>query len=584
MDFACSLQPPNGFQTGLGTTGYRISDVLANPRIRNQGFGGYNGFNTLALSKAQSRRNLKSVGCSSCFRPHLVNKWKIDCVLRGKCFNKLFCSYDDGLKLSRGVRLRCQGNDSLAYIDGNGRNVEYVEGGDESLNGGPADGVESDGLGGKEEAIEGKDAETPSLDELRELLAKAINELEVARLNSTMFEDKAQRISEAAIALKDNAEHAWDDVNITLNVIQEIVNEECDAKEAVQKATMALSLAEARLQVVLESIQGVKGEGDSMGSLKESDIANVDREDDEVLLAAQIDIRECKANLASCEAEWKRLQNKKEELQKEVDRLNEVAEKAQMDALKAEEEVANIMLLAEQAVAFELEATQRVNDAEIALKRAEKSIFVDVSEITKGYISSDEVMVEEKTGFNDDGDIESEGDMSVSGNYLVSESPSDVLYDQTNQEYEALSQDEMSDQENGKLSFDSSKEIELEADKLKTVQTKKQETQKDLTREGSSLSSPKQLLKKSSRFFSASFFSFAVDGTEFTPASVFQGLVESTRKQLPTLVLGFFLLGAGYVILFLFLLIEITVVHLISHCFPYDGMEVTQVCTISFLS
>ena len=71
-------------------------------------------------------------------------------------------------------------------------------------------------------------------------------------------------------------------------------------------------------------------------------------------MAAESNIRECKANLENCEAELRRLQSKKEELQKEVDRLNEVAEKAQMNTLKAEEDVANIMLLAEQAVAVEL--------------------------------------------------------------------------------------------------------------------------------------------------------------------------------------------------------------------------------------
>ncbi|MCI27156.1 K(+) efflux antiporter 2 chloroplastic-like, partial [Trifolium medium] len=59
------------------------------------------------------------------------------------------------------------------------------------------------------------------------------------------------------------------------------------------------------------------------------------------------------------------------ELQNEASKLQEIAEKAQLDAVKAEENVTNIMLLAEQAVAFELEATQRVNDAEIALQRAD---------------------------------------------------------------------------------------------------------------------------------------------------------------------------------------------------------------------
>jgi hypothetical protein len=64
---------------------------------------------------------------------------------------------------------------------------------------------------------------------------------------------------------------------------------------------------------------------------------------------------------------------------------------------------------------------------------------------------------------------------------------------------------------------------------------------------------------KSSRFFSASFFSFSGDETEVTAASVFQGLMESARKQLPQLVLGLLLFGTGYVLLLLFNFIFITV-------------------------
>ncbi|GMP43269.1 hypothetical protein CsSME_00012697 [Camellia sinensis var. sinensis] len=75
------------------------------------------------------------------------------------------------------------------------------------------------------------------------------------------------------------------------------------------------------------------------------------------------------------------------------------------------------------------------------------------------------------------------------------------------------------------------------------AQTKKQDLQKDLRREGSPFNAPKALLKKSSRFFSASYFSS--DGTEFTPASLFHGLIESARKHLPKLVVGSLLIGAG---------------------------------------
>ncbi|KAK0578449.1 hypothetical protein LWI29_010615 [Acer saccharum] len=225
-------------------------------------------------------------------------------VSEGLCSNKSsFCSFDDVLNVSRGVKSQCQGNDSLAYIDGNGRNVELFGGsGDESSRGGSADGAESIDLG--EEETEEKDVDAPSLDELRELLLMGSKELEVARLNSTMFEEKAQRISEAAITLKDEAANVWNLVNTTL---EEIVNEECVAKEAVQKATTALSSAEARLQVALESLQVVIGEDDTTQSSGESDTESADKEDDGVLLAAESNIRECKAYLENCEAELRRL-------------------------------------------------------------------------------------------------------------------------------------------------------------------------------------------------------------------------------------------------------------------------------------
>jgi hypothetical protein len=330
---------------------------------------------------------------------------------------------------------------------------------------------------------------------------------------------------------------------------------------------MALSLAEARLKVAVESIKAMKERVDSLEGSGESDAENDGKEDYETILAAQNDIRDCQANLANCEAELRRLQSKKEALQNEVGVLNEKAEKAQMNALKAEEDVANIMLLAEQAVAFELEATQRVNDAEIALKKAEKSLAssrVDILETARGYVSGDEAVIEEqKMGGGSASDVEKERDMTVNGDVLVGEPSIDRLSDKTSQSSEELYlSDDSSDHENGKLSLDSNKDTEAEAEKSKSGdQTKKQEIQKDLTWESSSspLSAPKALLMKSSRFFSASFFSFSGDETEVTAASVFQGLMESARKQLPQLVLGLLLFGTGYVLLLLFNFIFITV-------------------------
>ncbi|KAF9588749.1 hypothetical protein IFM89_015476 [Coptis chinensis] len=124
----------------------------------------------------------------------------------------------------------------------------------------------------------------------------------------------------------------------------DVINEEGVTKEDVQKATMAFSMAEARLQFAVESLESVKETGISVDDSVEGDTENGEKN------GASVSVEE----------------------EKEVDRLSEVAESSQMNALKAEEDVANIMHLAEQAVTFEVEATKHVNDAKIALERAEK--------------------------------------------------------------------------------------------------------------------------------------------------------------------------------------------------------------------
>ncbi|PQQ14660.1 K(+) efflux antiporter 2 chloroplastic [Prunus yedoensis var. nudiflora] len=517
MDLACSFRQPNVLCGSQGA-GYKNLNCFDSPIIFrskdvNCNFLG----NSRIVVKACSGKSVKRTVCfSGCRISRLAYREKTDDHLWNLNLKMpLSCSFGNVVKGSRAVWWsRCQSNDSLAYVNGNGRNVEYVEGHDESSGVGSVHGAELSGSkeeDGHEEQKE--ESEAPILDEMRELLQNVMKELEAARLNSTVFEEKAQKISEAAISLQDEAANAWNNVNSTLDTIQEIVNEECVAKEGVQKATMALSLAEARLQVALESLEVAKRGTDSPEILQESDGEHDCKAEEKALSVAQEDIKECQANLANSEAELRRLQSKKEELQKEVDRLNEAAEKAQLNALKAEEDVTNIMLLAEQAVAFELEAAQRVNDAEISLQRAQKSIsnsIADTTENNQGQVLSDDAALEEE-------------DKVVQG------SSAEIML-------KGIEMWQLM------LNLDSLKEAEVEADKSKNVvQTKKQETQKDLPRESSPSNAPKTVLKKSSRFFSASFFSSA-DGT---PTSVFQGLMEYARKQWPKLVVGIFLFGVG---------------------------------------
>ncbi|GFY90287.1 K+ efflux antiporter 1 [Actinidia rufa] len=556
MDFACSFRQPNLFH-GCESTSCRTLDRFnSHLKFRIRGIGCNFHCNPRKLK-------LKKIGAStSSVNLGVLIKRDLNSHLWGyNSCGHLTGDFVNDFKKPRGVRSQCQGSDSIAYINGNGRNVESVEShSEESLRGEANVSPESNGSGEV-----GEDKEGPTLDELRELFQMALKELEVARLNSTMFEEKAQRISEAAIALKDEAANARDNVDSTLDTIQEILNEETGVKEAVQKATMALSLAEARLQVAVDSLEAAKGKNDLREASGEGESGyegggeekkNSSKDEDE-FFAAQEDIRACRATLEHCEGELLRLQSRKEELQKEVDRLNEVAEKAQMNTLKAEEDVANVMLLAEQAVAFEIEAAQHVGDAEIALQRAEASVpvsHVDGMETvvhqngssSQGQVLSEEELVEEgKVNQGGPGDIvvEMEIEVPTEGALIIEPLPGSQL-DGPGHSFEEPTLSNDSDQENGRLSFESSRDNDIDSEKTKNVsQTKKQELQKDLPRDSSPLNVPKALLKKSSRFFSASFFS--LEGSEFTPASLFNGLIESARKELPKLIVGSLLIGAG---------------------------------------
>ncbi|GMP43426.1 hypothetical protein CsSME_00012789 [Camellia sinensis var. sinensis] len=223
MDIACSFRQSNLFHSSE-VTGYSTSDHLdSHLKFRFRCIGYFD-------------NNLW--GYNSC--------------------GSLICNFVNVFKTSRGVvRLQCQGNDSIADIDLNNGSGEEV---------------------GEEEEKKG-----PTLDELREFLQKALKELEVA----TMFEEKAQRISEAAIALKDEAANAWDNVNSTRNTIQEIVNEETIAQKVVQKATMALSLAEARLQVAVDSLEAAKGRKSDLKYESGGEESNILRKDEEAVLVAR---------------------------------------------------------------------------------------------------------------------------------------------------------------------------------------------------------------------------------------------------------------------------------------------------------
>lgn len=517
MDAACSLSQSNVL-SGSEVAGYRalerlnLGTGLKYKCIRRSFFG-----ELRLYSKTISTKKFKK-NCARC-----VSSSSPRTLIEGnrclRCYSSSGSSlYNSGnlINISKRVGLsRCQGSESVAYLNENGRDAEIIKTDEDEAD---LKSIASGNIGEKEEL------EALSLEELREALQKALKDLEVARLSSTMFEEKAQTLSEIAIALKDEAKIAWDDVNTAIGNFQDIINEENIAKEEVQKAILTLSLAKAKLNAAVDLLKIAKEKNGFPNVSKESDpendIGKEEFSEEEVLLASREDVKGCQDRLEKCEAEFRRVKSRKEELQKEVDRLNVVAEKAQMKASKAEEDVANIMLLAEQAVANELEAAQRADDADVALQRAERNLALSSVE-------------------NVDSAVEGTIGLEVSQGSAAD----DVVLVAESLQPEASSLSKESDKENG---VELLKENEAEEEKLKSIQSKVQEMQKESTKESSPLSAPKALLKKSSRFFSASFFSSTADEEEFTPGSVFRGLVDSAKKQLPLLVFGTLLAGAGY--------------------------------------
>lgn len=525
MDAACSLSRSNvlygGEAAGCRAGTLNLATSLKYKRICRNFFGDLRLYSEIHSPKKLKKNCTHCVSSASRRTLSEGSFWQ----WRSTSSGSSLCNSGNLISISKRVGLsRCQGSESVAYLNGNGRDAEVIKTGEDEA------GLESIASAdvGEEEGHE-----APSLDELREALQKALKDLEVARLSSAMFEEKAQTLSETAIALKDEATNAWDDVNRALGTIQDIINEETIGKEEVQKATLALSLAEERLNVAVDSLKIAKEKNGYPNASKESDpeddIGKEDSSDDEVLLASWEDVKQCRDHLEKCEAELRRVQSRKEELQKEVDSLNAAAEQAQLKAIKAEEDVANIMLLAEQAVANELEATQHADDADIALQRAEKKLALSSIENVDSAVEGTNGL-EVSQGSTVDGDVEV---AELLGHLRDGQS------DESSLSYE-------SDKENGKLTVEVLKDGEADKEKLKSIQSKVQEMQKESTKESSPLSAPKALLKKSSRFFSASFFSSTADEEEFTPGSVFHGLVESATKQLPKLIFGSLLVGAGY--------------------------------------
>ncbi|KAH9324123.1 hypothetical protein KI387_004301, partial [Taxus chinensis] len=490
---------------------------------------------------------------------------------------------------------------------------------------------------GLEENVRG---EGYSLESMREALVDALKKLEDARKNSNMFEEKAQRISELAIALRDEATEAWQEAGKAMVMVQQLIGEETGAEEALSKAKIVMSVAETQTMLALEALQKVQekvkeeaelavsssltgkvenarsGEEEKVGISEElSDVSvefngdkrkkeklngyekyatttdedqkmsqeseAISKSKEEIALdMAQVELTKCEVAFANCEANLHRIQASKLELQVEADCLNEIAVKAETSAAQADEDVANVMALAEEAVALELEAAQCVSDAQLALQRAEKcaadagqSVVItndDFAEKADLEASSEKGnMLIQGAATDVDASVEGKGKgIDVDGNIRRGEEAVILLEETVSVKEEKYSRpshvsglveqldssvksghhetfmtetEVKTDGEQERVKY-VSKDAELDKSNV-SFQQKKMEMPKDAAVN----SVPKASTKKSSRFFSASFFSFEDDGAEFTPGTVFSGFITSLRNQLPKLVVGMLLLSAGAV-------------------------------------
>lgn len=587
------------------------------------------------------------------------------------------------------TRCESEGGDSLAYADrmennnageGNGKESEgfgegkgenysqfYGESGAEAMG---STGIEltGDAMGGTENVVStvamasnltddsvknsgrGEEAdkgfeectrgEGYSLESAKQPLEDASKKLADARKNSNMFEEKAQRISEMAIALRDEAAEARKDADDAIAMVQQLIGEETGAEEALNKAKKAVSVAETQTKLAVVALQKAQEKiketvrlvasstltdivestrsGDEVNVRISEDLSDVSvkfngdktkmeklnghetnttvteegqeisqelessskLEEENALDMFQDELRKCEVELAKCEADLRHIQASKLELQVEADHLSEIADKAEARAAQADEDVANVMALAEEAVALELEAAQCVSDAQLALPRAEKC----AANAGQSVSSTKDDLVErpdldtfpEKGKMSTHGaEIDVDASLEGKGNGIAVDEnggreeetvillekilpvreetysrPSHVGHDveeldgsvKSGHHENFMAETEMKkDTEHERVKY-TSKETEQDKSNI-SFQPKKMETSKDVANN----SIPKTSTKKSSRFFSASFFSFEDDGAEFTPGTVFSGFASSLRNQLPKLVVGVLLLGAGAV-------------------------------------
>ncbi|CAM6018307.1 unnamed protein product [Sphagnum balticum] len=448
--------------------------------------------------------------------------------------------------------LMCESERASAFgSDGSGseaaKNSNAGGSGESPESFGGIEGVD-DGGNMKEEGA-GKVDESP-VPNLREMLRVAIEDLETARANSTRIEEETQNVAEKALALRDQVADAEQAADAAIAQIEYILAKELAARESVAAARAAFAAAEENMKRAEKALEatGLKlkiennGSASTMDTLEDMDGRKTLAEEEGELEMAKAELKASELAITRLEAELAQIQTEKSELQKKAMQLSEAAQLVKDAAAAADEDVASAMLRAEEAVAMEVKAAERVSDTEIALQKAETLaestsqadaavLQVDISEDLLQQVSktangplleTDDYIILQKVKQGEvvDKDLRT----ATSSASLNSVETSAVV-------------DKHPKEEANKRGDTNSKEAEAEKAKSAGQPKKSESPVKEPTVAKSST-------KKSSRFFSASYFSSG-DEAEFAPSTVFSGLATLVREQLPKVVVGMALVLAG---------------------------------------
>lgn len=496
----------------------------------------------------------------------------------------------------------------------NGTVVDTGNGATESANDGAAD--RSDGL--EEESSE-KDS---PVEVLRELLRAAEGALENARVRSAELEEDAQRVAEQAIAFSDTAAETEELANTALAAVEVVLAEESTAQESLEKAEISFSLAEddamqaeltlrrllieqgdievlggrtveefvaelkeksssaAREQLRAERRDDGTGNGSVSEGAKETQLDSEVAEQDErkrALSAAHVafegkaaDLGRAVQDLDTVRSTLQELGERKVALQAKAAELAEKAHDAREKSLKADELVTQAMALAEKGVAREVEASHRVNDAQIALQRAEKlATDVEQAAAAKAAAEKAEMLALEvaeaaaalaaaaKT--EDIGDEEGikravqlmqeakdelpsvSAPQEADGAAELQPAPAGDLRAQVTEELQRQAQILHAAK---KVDAESEVHVAAKGEEEKLATAKKPDVAKE--KEMDKIIPGKSSTKKSSRFYPASYFS-SEDGPEFQPKSDVRQLWASVKTNLPkVLLIAVVLLGSAY--------------------------------------